>query len=429
MSLFSSACGSKAWRPAIETADKRDTAIALVVLAATVYNAILAVVNAHVTPLGFTGAAATEMLILLSALVIIVNRGLFEKDLAPLFLLVVTLVFSVYVSVINRAPVIDFSRNMLIVFCFAALGSRAGLRTVKFVFLAAASLVLLVLLMEMFFVNQYGDFFFPALYFENTRGLERSGYFDTKLFENALGFEGRFSFGLINHRSSSIFLEQVSLANFAGVLMIALVSLWGHFTRAQRAFCLLTIVLILLTNDSRTMLIFAFICIAGYFVFPSLPKMFTLLYLPIILFLGFIVYLVNPDAAGDDIPGRVVLTMSKLSEMDLLTLLGFSAEKASTLADSGYVYVIVIGTVFSLILFWLFVCLFPAGNTTEQRRFGHAFAVFIFMNMMIGGTAVFSIKIAGLLWMLAGAMRHLPAPRRAAAPLRPQTHSQHFRGA
>lgn len=403
--------------------------IALVVLAATVYNAILAVVNAHVTSLGFNAVAATEMLILLVALVIILNKGLFEKDLAPLTLLIVTLVIAVYVSVINRAPVIDFFRNMLIVFCFATLGSWSGLRTVRFVFLAATTLVFLVLLMEIFMVGQYGDLFFPALYFENTRGIERTGYFDTKLFENALGFAGRFSFGLIDHRSSSVFLEQVSLANFCGVLMIALLTLWARFTRFQRAFCLLTIVLILLTNDSRTMLIFSVVCFAGYFVFPLLPKAVTLLYLPLILFLGFIVFILMPDAEGDNIPGRVVLTISHLGDLDLLEMLGFSADTASSFADSGYIYVIVIGTVFSLLLFWLFVCLYPAGRTAEQRRFAHAFAIFMFMNMMIGGTAVFSIKIAGLLWLLAGAMKALPAAARERSRARPPLHSHEFRGA
>ncbi|MCF3640451.1 hypothetical protein LXM94_10795, partial [Rhizobium sp. TRM95111] len=59
----------------------------------------------------------------------------------------------------------------------------------------------------------------------------------------------------------------------------------------------------------------------------------------------------------------------------------------------------------------LFVCLFPAGRTPEQRRFAHLLSVFLFVNMMIGGNAVFSIKVAALLWFLAGYLKFAPAGR------------------
>ncbi|MCV0426937.1 MAG: hypothetical protein K5905_15860 [Roseibium sp.] len=401
--------------------------IVIVVLAATVYNAVLAVLNAHVSGLGFTAVAATEMLILLAALVLILNNGLFEKDIVPFSLLIVTLVFAVYVSVISRGAVIDYLRNILIIFCFVTLGTLITLRGIRFIFLTACGLVFVCLLLEIYSVDMYGDLFFPGLYFENTRGLERKEYFDTKLFHNALGFEGRFTFGLIGHRSSSLFLEQVSLANFAGVMMIALLTLWKRFSSFQRVFCIVTISLILLTNDSRTMLIFGAICFLGYFAFPYFPKVINLLYLPVILFAGFLVYIIKPDASGDNIPGRVVLTMNHLLDLDLTDILGFAARSAGAFADSGYVYVIVIGTVFSLVLLWLFVSLYPACDTPEQRRFSHAFSIFMFMNMMIGGTAVFSIKIAGLLWLLTGFMKLLPTSERVSAGSESNVHAQQLK--
>jgi hypothetical protein len=399
----------KVWSPVIESTGKIDTPIAILVLAATTYNAVLAVLNAHVSGLSFTAVAATEMLILLTALAIILNKGLYEKDLVPLAFLVVTLFFTVYVSFINRAAIIDYFRNVLIIFCFATLGTLITLRSIKFVFLTACALVSACLLLEIVSVDVYGDLFFPGLYFENTRGIEQVDFVDTKLFGNTLGFEGRFSFGLIGHRSSSLFLEQVSLANFSGVMMIALLTLWNRFSPVQRLFCIVSIALILLTNDTRTMLIFALVCVLGYFVFPFLPKVFNLVYFPLILFLGYIVYVVNPGAEGDNIPGRVVLTIKHLAELDTLELFGFSANVAGLFADSGYVYIILIGTIFSLVLFWLFVSLYPACGTPEQRRFSHSISIFMFLNLMIGSTAVFSIKIAGLLWFLAGFMKQFPA--------------------
>lgn len=386
----------------------------MVVLSATVYNAVLAVVNAHVTPMSFSAVVAAEMLILAGAVFLILKRGIYEEDLFPIFYLVATLLLTVYVSVINRGAVVDYFRNVLVFFCFVSLGTWVNKRTIKFIFLTASAVVFAFLLMEIFFVNQYGDFFYPAKYFENTRGIAPLEFTDSKLFRNALGFEGRFSFGVIDHRSSSLFLEQVSLANFSGVMMIYLVSLWGRFSAFERIFCLATIALIIVTNDTRTMMIFAAISFFGYFLYPYLPRIFSLLVMPGWLALGFAIYAYKPNATGDNIPGRIVTTMKHFAEIDAPTLLGFSAGSASAFADSGYIYVIAIGTVFSLILLWLFVTFYPACDSPEERRFAHSLSVFIFMNMMIGGTAIFSIKIAGLLWLLAGYLKFASRGRIAA---------------
>lgn len=379
--------------------------IVFVVLAATFYNAVLAVINAHVVDLGFNAVAASEMAVLALALMLIIGKGLYEQDLVPLAYLVATLVLAVYVSAINGHIVLDYFRNILIIFCFVTLGTWTNRKTIKYLFLLTSGLVFGVLCVEIFFTDFYADFFYPAMYFYNTRGVELFEVVDSKLFRNALGFEGRFSFGIINHRSSSLFLEQVSLANFCGVMMVYLMTLWGRFTRFQKWFCLFTIVLILVTNDTRTMLLFGGITLIGYFVFPYLPRILCFLYLPIFLFMGFMIYVIMPNAVGDNIPGRVVLTMEMFKDMDLLAQLGFAADLAPSLGDSGYIYVIVIGTIFSFLLLWLFVSCFPAYETAEQRRFAHALCIFIFMNMMIGGTAIFSIKIAALLWLLAGHMK------------------------
>jgi hypothetical protein len=395
----------------IENSEKIGVSIVFVALAATFYNAVLAAINAHVVGLGFNAVAASEMAVLAFALMIIIGKGFYEQDLVPLGYLIATLVLAIYVSVINKHIVLDYFRNVLIIFCFVVLGTWTNRKTIKYLFLLASGLVFTVLCVEILFTDFYADFFYPALYFYNTRGIELFEVVDSKLFRNALGFEGRFSFGIINHRSSSLFLEQVSLANFCGVMMIYLLTLWGRFSRFQKWFCLFTILLILVTNDTRTMLIFGSVSLVGYFVFPYLPRLMCLLYMPLFLFLGFLIYVIKPNAVGDNIPGRVVVTMEMFSDMDLLAQLGFAADLAPSLADSGYIYVIVIGTILSFLLLWLFVSCYPAYETMEQRRFSHVLCFFIFMNMMIGGTAIFSIKIAALLWLLAGHMKIAEHPR------------------
>lgn len=382
-----------------------------VVLSSVLYNCVLAMINANVMPLGFAHVALTEILILLAGLAFILRRGIYEEDLAILAFAVFTLVMALYMSAVNRMVFIDYFRNILIIFCFAILGTWSNRGTVRAAFKWACWFVLAGLMIEIFLLDLYGTLFYPMSYFENTRGLEQISFDGSKLFQNVLRIPGRFSFGIINHRAASIFLEQVSLANFCGVLLIFLTTFWTDLKRRERLLFVVTIVLILLTNDSRTMLMFSFVCLAGYFLFPRIPTGWTLLYMPLVLALGFLVYTLRPDASGDTLDGRVVLTVKHILETDLFAVLGLEAAKAAQFADSGYVYAVYGGTIFGVLLFWLFVCLFPAGQTPEQRRFAHLLSVFLFVNMMIGGNAVFSIKVAALLWFLAGYLKFAPGGR------------------
>ncbi|MCF3643371.1 hypothetical protein LXM94_25820, partial [Rhizobium sp. TRM95111] len=359
------------------TLETRDYYVIGVVLSSVLYNCVLATINANVMPLGFAHVALTEILILLAGLVFILRKGLYEEDLGILAFAVFTLAMAIYMSALNRMVFIDYFRNVLIIFCFAALGTWVSRATVRTAFKWACGLVLGGLLLEIFLLDLYGTLFYPMSYFENTRGLEQVSFDGSKLFQNVLRIPGRFSFGIIDHRAASIFLEQVSLANFCGVLLIFLTCFWTDLRLGERMLFLVTVVLILLTNDSRTMLMFSFVCLAGYFVFPRIPTAWSLLYMPLVLALGFVVYMLRPDASGDTLDGRVVLTVRHILEIDLFAVLGLEAAKAAQFADSGYVYVVYGGTVFGLVLFWLFVCLFPAGRTPEQRRFAHLLSVFL----------------------------------------------------
>ena len=380
-------------------------------LLSVLYNGILAFINHNVVPLSLTHVAASEGLIMASAIIYILHKGIYEEDLPAFFFMLFTLIVTIYVSVLNRMAFIDHFRNVLIIFCFTGLGGWCNERTLKLIFRVACFMVLLFLIFEIVSVPFYVSIVHPSDYFANTRGLFPLSYNKTGLFQNALGFEGRFSFGLIDHRSSSIFLEQVSLANFCGVIAVYLISMWTRLSLLDRVLAIATAVLILTTNDTRTMLIFCFCCIGGYFVFPKIPKAFNLALMPLIVCAGFAVYTLEPNAVGDNFTGRINLTMKKLFDLDPLALLGLSVDRVGEFADSGYVYLIYGATIFGVIAFWLFVCLFPAGRSPAQLRCAHSLSLFIFLNMMIGGTAIFSMKIAGLLWLVIGHMRYRDTPR------------------
>ena len=396
---------------------RKCAAIVWIAVFSVVYNALLAVINAHVMPLGFSHVALAEFSILLGALVVILRRGLHQEDVGLTAFLLFTLIIAGLMSGLSGRPYIDYFRNILIIFCFAMLGTWSNRATVKAAFMLSLAAVMAVLACEIVSLPLYAGIFKPGYYFETTRGLKSPEWDTTGLFGNALGFKGRLSFGLIGHRASSLFLEQVSLSNFSGVMMMYTLFFWGELKRGAKLLLVACIALMLLTTASRTMLTFAAVCVGGYFVFPRLPKLTSLLTMPLILLAATAVYLLKPDATGDNLSGRIVLTMRYVYEMDLFGMLGFYADKASFFADSGYVYIVYGGTIFGLIAFWLFVSLFPAGETPAQRRLAQALPIFLFFNLMIGATPVFTAKIAGLLWLLVGYARHQTAPRAMPAPM------------
>jgi putative polymerase len=410
-------------KPGTSSKEPIDYGILAVGVLSVTYNCILAFINHNITPLASSHVALCEILLLIYSFGYLLKRGLYEEDLAPLAYLLATIFLTVYVMAVNRAGYIDHLRNVLIVFAFVIMGRWTNERTLKLVFKICCIVVLAVLVCEIVSVQAYVALFHPAEYFENTRGVPRATYSDLGLFRGALGFPSRFSFGIIDHRSSSIFLEQVSLANFCGVIVIYLVSFSSRLKLFDRLLFIFTVVLILTTNDTRTMLIFSVVCLGGYFVYPWIPKICDFLMMPMTVVMGFVIHAFRPDAHDDDFVGRISGTVRNIIAMDIPATLGLELEKATTFVDSGYVYITYGATIFGLILFWLFVSFFPAGETPNQKRLAHSLSLFMFLNLMIGSTAIFSMKTAGLVWLLVGFLkvnegaRGKPDAAQAAAPI------------
>jgi putative polymerase len=369
------------------------------------YNAILAFINHNLMPLTPAYVALSEILLLTFSFVFLLRKGLYEEDMAPLAYLVATILLTVYVVAINRSGYIDHLRNVLIIFAFVVMGRWTNERTLKLTFKVCCLVVLAVLVCEIISTPAYVGLLHPAEYFQNTRGVPPATYSDSGLFRGALGFEGRFSFGLIDHRSSSIFLEQVSLANFCGVIVIYLISFGNRLTLSDRLIFIGTVVLILVTNDTRTMLIFTIVSAMGYVVYPWIPKICDFFMMPTIIVIGFVIHAFRPDAHEDDFVGRISGTVRNILDMDLPATLGLELDRATTFVDSGYVYITYGATIFGLVLFWLFVSFYPAGRTPNQKRLCHALSLFMFLNLMIGSTAIFSMKTAGILWLLVGFLK------------------------
>ena len=403
----------------------------LLLLAATGYNGALAFLNAHGLPVGRAVVVITEILVLSAVAIVIMTSGRKRVPGAPALFFAFFLVNALIVSVFSGAIYVEMARNTAIIALFSILGGQISGATLTRCFVYASIAVGAVLLLEIISTPTYAAQFMPAEYFADTRGNALPEYDDSGLFGNALGYEDRFSIlNIIDHRAASLFLEQVSLANFAIVTSIFLCCRWRQVGTGVKLFLIPLIALIVITTASRSATGLVLAAPLAYWLAPKLSRFVPLLVMPAALLISFIISLTSQPTSADVLEGRVSLTIRNLGRLDIASLAGTNALNSSNFADSGYVYVIVASSIIGLLVLWLYGSLFAAGVSAETKRCNLMLGLYFFGNLTVSGTSNFSIKTAALLWLLAGFMREWdrskeattepalrPAPAPRAAPV------------
>jgi putative polymerase len=203
---------------------------------------------------------------------------------------------------------------------------------------------------------------------------------------------------LDKHRISSVFIDPVSLGNFASI-----VAAWGlSKDRAEwktGGLFLLAAVLLMVLADSR----FALVCVMLMVIIRMglRGRAHTIIMILPLLVVGILVVL-GVGVAGplnDDYFGRLVRSGQALVGFDTGTLLGVSS--GVSFADHGYAYVFShFGILLSLAL-WLAIWGLRIPDERSQRL--RAFlALYVALLLCVSGTSVFALKTAGVLWFLFG---------------------------
>lgn len=370
------------------------------------YNGLLALLAARGLPVSLAAQIVAEVLILSGAAVLILKTGFRQSDAPVLLFFLFFLATDLILSILNGAMIVDMARNAAIISLFGMLGTRCDERMIRRTFFIGFLIVTSCLVLELSSVQTYTAIFAPGAYFETTRGAVATELNELGLFPNALGFEGRFSIlPFATHRTSSIFLEQVSLANFSTALIIFVTCLWDRISKSEKIAYLLLIALILVTNNSRTALVLVLAAPLIYVAAPSLGRFANLAIMPVMLLLATIITFTQPSSTEDTFVGRIGLTIKNLSAVDLSALLGAKATRAMDFLDSGYVYVLYGSTVIGLLTVWMFVSLISLDKVKAQARCGLYLSLYVFANLMVSGTSIFSMKVAGILWLLVGFLR------------------------
>lgn len=404
---------------------RANLAVIVLTLLGMTYNAWLAIINAHVMNISFGIAAAVEIVLLAAGILMALRTGISKNEKNILYFFALFIVLTLAISLFNQRIFIDGFRNMMIIVVFVCLGRQANEQTVKKLFIAASVIILAGLIYELADLDGYAALFKPAQYFASSRGIAEFEYDETGLFKNTMGFEGRFSYGIFTGpRTSSLFLEQVSLANYAAVLCILLLALWPRMGLKEKALHVATILLIVTSNNTRATSLLLLVSFAGYYLYPRLPRYANALAAPVFLVVGIVAYHVAPNAHEDDFVGRTSWTGRHLTNMDPADYFGMNLDKLEHLWDSGYPWLITSTSVFGLLAFWLFVTFVIAQKTPAQMRCAYGLTLYIFMNMLVSGNATFSIKVSAPLWLLIGLMsgtrlNAAPAPLPQRQPLSP----------
>lgn len=371
------------------------------------YNALLAIINAHVMFIdqGMVLLIEGAILAVGCAYLIIKFSTIYKYIPFIAVSLIVYILLFIVVSVVSDGHFFKSLGDMVIIFVFYLLGTMVTRQQLIKSFYYIVAVVVGVMVLEGWFLDAYVTVFQPALYYANTRDTAQFTMDSTGLFRNSLGFAGRFSYDLFGERRiSSIFLEQVSLANFSMVLSIFTMTFWQKITRWQKVYFSTAIMFMIVSNSSRIGTILCILMLIGYSGFAKLPRYSFWVIMPVVLLLSF-VFFNNGDSAeiisADDASGRIGHTVAMLSAIDWKDFLMGNVEKTSTAGDSGYAYVIYSQTIFGLIYFWFFLAKILPSRTDVERRFAVATTIYIVSNLLVGA-AIFSIKVAAPLWLLGG---------------------------
>jgi hypothetical protein len=369
------------------------------------YNGVLAALLAHGMPIGPSIPAIVEFSLLLIAGLVILNQGLNRSSILPSSLTYFVVVISTFISIKESQIYVVPVRNFLIISIFTIVGGQCSITTVKKIFFYSCIIVLITLIFEVTRLDDYVKFFEPGRYFSLTRGMSESEY-SGGLSAGTIAFKGRFSLGLYSGpRTSSIFLEQVSINCFAIVIAIYLMTFFLTLKKSEVTLYAGTVFLILATNNARMALIASIIFAVGYPIFPRLPNYLHVVLMPLIIASLFITFAMIPTAGGDDLVGRMTTTYDLLTSMDINDISFGSISGTARSFDSGYAFIIYSTTLLGLVFVWLYVGMVIPQVDALSRRCAWGISIYFSIWLLVGGTGTFSMKTAPLLWILVGFVR------------------------
>ena len=384
--------------------------VTLAVLIATLtFNAVLCFINTRVADVSDTMVMGAEEILVVTALALGLGR-----DARPYVVLGVFLSYAALLMALR--PLLDPKavRDFVIPIAFYLLGRRWGdPRMADRVALLGGLIVLVFGVFEATALETYVDYFNIAKYYVARDGAAAvdaaqagPGTQTSALFVSGFRWDARTILPFLGpHRSSSVFLEPVSMGNFGAILY-----LWALYRKEMTGRWLTMVIGLgaIVLADARFGL---YVCVLGTAAFALAPRILPPWWfsLPFVMMSGFAIYgFTSPEVDWtNDFAGRMLWTARLITSLSDRAIWGLSTEKPF-LADSGYAYSLnqigLIG-VFGL---WALFIFMPLQNEGAWR-FKCCAATYICLLLVISGS-VYSIKTAALLWFMLGSSDGRDAP-------------------
>lgn len=377
-------------------------AAAALLIAAVVFNAAFAWVNAHLFALTPSIISAAQGAIVLSALAIgaLQPPALIIRWFAMTWLLLITVLLTSALRAQFEPKILG---DILLIPAFILLGTRMDDRTLRHSVIGLQMLIVLFGLWELARPDQFGAFFHVVDYYVNTRGYDANAFWaGGDLFLSSERPGGRLLLGGLGlHRGSSLFLEPVSLGNWAVVVTLFTAAMWRSLSIGARAFMIASTLILLIVCDGRLALSVILLFCLWLPLCRKIPDRLSIAYLPLLLValssggaLGLL------DQTGDNFAGRLTVGIQALGSMDLHQLLGISAER-SRFDDAGWADFVQAQSLLVSVGLWLFLGLTSFGSGPQDRMAKHGIMLFITLCMPISNSLL-SIKTAALMWVIYG---------------------------
>ncbi|MDZ4262446.1 MAG: polysaccharide biosynthesis protein GumE [Pseudomonadota bacterium] len=394
--------------PAGATASRDQWLVTSILLAAVSYQALLCLINTFGLRTSVAIVGATEGLIMLACLPLLLRR------LLPGLIIIALLAGAYFCMAAIASGQLNPKtfRDLAIPLCFFWLGCNLG--RPELVERALVPIILLVIglgLFELLMLDTYTRFFDIFSYYVSTGNLAPITDYvrESKLQVNGTRPEGigrTLLPGLLgNHRVSSVFLEPVSLGNFATIIAAWGLSRDARDWRKGLFFVGSAIVLIILC-DSRFALLLLPMMLAVRLLLRGAALNLALL-APLIAVALLLLAGATSTEYSDSFTGRLAVSGWALLNFDPELL--FALTVPPSFADMGYAYLLAgFGLPVSLLL-WFSFWLQPLPDE-RSRRFRAMAALYMALILAVSGTSLFAFKTAALLWCMLGCLLQHPAP-------------------
>jgi putative polymerase len=379
---------------------------AAIVLGSVLFNAVLAIVNGHVTSLGSAPVIACEVALVAAAHAVALTH--YRREMLPWYLLMGVFAFiAVYRSLALAEPDVKYLRDVMIIPTFVVLGMTFDVSRLNRIVLTIHAIILAVMLFEAIDTSAYSELFRIQDYYISTRGYDVTSFWnsDSDLYVSATRPDERMFSFIDLHRLSSAFLEPVSLGNYCIIITAYLSARFRRMSRGALWFMIGGNLLMIIGCDGRLAAASSVIIIAATMIAPRLPRHSFILYAPGIVLCAFVlVHMLGLQAGPDNFSGRIAHTVRLLEDYGVPEFLGVSNQYMSRAVDSGLGYLITTQSIVGSVVLYLVFALASADQTREQRRFNHAACLYLGLSLIVS-FAFLTIKTAALLWFVHGTLQ------------------------